>query len=75
MPAIEYAFDEEQTPLPDLGGIQKTLSKRTRHRRALMRMMFEYFETDRLIFCLDPNNLDLLHDFYTDRSQDQAVGN
>lgn len=68
VPAVEFVFDEENTPLPDLGGIQKTLAKRTRHRRALMRMLFDFYETDRLIFCLDPNNMDLLRDFYTDRS-------
>ena len=69
VPAIEYVFDEEDTLLPDLGGIQKTLGKRTRHRRALMRMLFDFYETDRLIFCLDPDNMDLLQDFYTDRSK------
>ncbi|MCW1952223.1 MAG: DUF5928 domain-containing protein, partial [Octadecabacter sp.] len=54
--------------LPDLGGIQRTLGKRTRHRRALMRMLFDYFETDRLIICLDTANLDLMQDFFSDRS-------
>ena len=68
VPAVEYVFDEENTPLPDLGGIQKTLAKRTRHRRALMRMLFDFCETDRLVICLDPNNMDLLRDFYADRS-------
>ncbi len=68
VPAIEYLFNEENTPLPDLGGIQSTLEKRTRHRRALMRMLFDYYETDRLIVCMDPSNLDLLHDFFSDRS-------
>jgi uncharacterized protein DUF5928/core-2/I-Branching enzyme len=68
VPAIEYLFNEESTPLPDLGGIQSTLEKRTRHRRALMRMLFDYYETDRLIVCMDPGNLDLLHDFSSDRS-------
>lgn len=68
VPAIEYLFDEESTWLPDLGGIQRTMEKRTRHRRALMRMLFDYYESDRLIICLDPNNMDLLKDFYTDRS-------
>ncbi len=68
VPAIEYLFNEEDTPLPDLGGIQTTLGKRTRHRRALMRMLFDYFETDRLIVCIDPANLDLLNDFASDRS-------
>ena len=68
-PLIEYLFNEEETPLPDLGGIQKTLGKRHRHRRALMRMLFDYFETDRLIVCMDPTNLDLLNDFASDRSK------
>lgn len=68
IPAIEYLFNEETTPLPDLGGIQKTLGKRTRHRRALMRMLFDYYETDRLIVCMDPGNLELLQDFESDRS-------
>jgi|TARA_B110000908_G_scaffold166751_1_gene218427 hypothetical protein len=33
-----------------------------------MRMLFDYFETDRLIVCMDPRNLDLLEDFAADRS-------
>ncbi|MGR3502004.1 DUF5928 domain-containing protein [Pseudaestuariivita sp.] len=66
VPCIEYLFNEEATALPDLGGIQGSLSKRHRHRRALMRMLFEYYGTDRLIICLDPANLDLLQDFCTD---------
>ena len=68
LPAIDYLFNEDSTTLPDLGGIQGSLEKRTRHRRALMRMLFEYYETDRLIICMDPANLDLMQDFYTDRS-------
>ncbi len=68
VPSIEYLFNEEDTPLPDLGGIQSTLEKRTRHRRALMRMLFEYYDSDRLIVCMDPGNLDLMHDFFSDRS-------
>jgi hypothetical protein len=68
VPAIEYVFNEEHTPLPALGGIEKTLEKRTRHRRALMRMLFDYFETDRLIVCMDPSDLYLLEDFAADRS-------
>jgi hypothetical protein len=68
LPAVDYLFNEEDTDLPDLGGIQTTLDKRTRHRRALMRMLFDYHETDRLVICLDPSNIDLMHDFYSDRS-------
>lgn len=66
--AIDYLFDEEGTELPDLGGIQTTLEKRTRHRRALMRMLFDYYETDRLLICLDTASIDLIQDFYADRS-------
>ena len=68
IPAIDYLFNEADTPLPDLGGIQSTLTKRTRHRRALMRMLFDYYETDRLLICLDTANLDLMQDFFADRS-------
>ncbi len=67
LPAIEYLFNEESTGLPDLGGIQTTLEKRMRHRRALMRMLFDYYETDRLLICVDPSNVDLMQDFYADR--------
>lgn len=66
-PTVEYLFNEEATALPDLGGIQSTLEKRTRHRRALVRMLFDYYGTDRLVFCLDPSNLELMQDFYSDR--------
>ncbi len=68
VPATEYLFNEEGTDLPDLGGIQASLGKRTRHRRALMRMLFDYHDTDRMIVCMDPGNLDLLEDFCCDRS-------
>ncbi|MEM9476214.1 MAG: DUF5928 domain-containing protein [Pseudomonadota bacterium] len=73
VPTVEYLFDEESTPLPDLGGIQATLAKRARHRRALMRMLFDYYETDRLVVCMDPANIDLLRDFYADRSQTKLL--
>lgn len=68
VPAMEYLFNEEHTPLPNLGGIQSTLGKRTRHRRALTRMLFDYYESDQLIVCLDPGAIDLLQDFAGDRS-------
>lgn len=73
IPTIDYLFDEEGTALPDLGGIQSTLEKRTRHRRALMRMLFDYFETDRLAIAMDPNNMDLMRDFYADRSTTRLI--
>ncbi len=68
VPAVEYLFDEAATRLPDLGGIQTTLAKRNRHRRALVRMLFDYYHSDRMIMCLDPAGADILRDFAADRA-------
>ncbi len=68
MPCVDYLFNEENTDLPDLGGLQRTIGKRMRHRRALIRMLFDYFQSDRLVICLDPSMLDMLKDFDADRS-------
>ncbi|MEL7026240.1 MAG: DUF5928 domain-containing protein, partial [Pseudomonadota bacterium] len=73
IPALEYVFDEDGPNLPDLGGIEESLGKRARHRRALMRMLFEYYETDRMIVCLDPSNFELVKDFYADRSNTKML--
>ena len=67
LPTLDYIFNENTAHLPDLGGIQSTLEKRTRHRRALMRMLFDYYDTRRLLICIDPANVDLMQDFYADR--------
>ena len=67
IPAIDYLFHEEHTPLPDLGGIEAALFKRTRHRRALLRMLYDYYQSDRLLICLDPSAIELMHDFHSDR--------
>ena len=69
LPAVDYLFNEEATDLPDLGGIQSTLAKRMRHRRSLVRMLFDTWETDRLILCVDPSNVELIQDFYADRAR------
>ena len=67
LPCVDYLFDEEATPLPDLGGIQSTLEKRQRHRRAMLRMLFDWHGSDRMVICLDTSRLDLMQDFYADR--------
>jgi hypothetical protein len=68
IPCIEYLFSEEHTPLPDFGGIEKSFHKRARHRRTWIRMLFDYFKTDRMVICLDSDGVDLIRDFYNDRS-------
>ena len=65
---VEYLFDEEDCGIPHLGGLERTLEKRNRHRRALVRMLFDYYQTDRLMVCLDPNNIDLMRDFSADKT-------
>tara|TARA_R110002096_G_scaffold408513_5_gene607649 strand:+ start:2529 stop:4106 length:1578 start_codon:yes stop_codon:yes gene_type:complete len=69
LPTVDYLFNEDATPLPDLGGIQNTIEKRTRHRRALVRMLFDYWGQDTLIVCIDPANVDLMQDFASDKSR------
>ncbi|MEM9434732.1 MAG: DUF5928 domain-containing protein [Pseudomonadota bacterium] len=66
---VEYLFDEEETLIPDLGNIESTMGKRNRHRRALLRLVFEHYQTDRLIICLDPSRLDLILDLFSDQAQ------
>jgi hypothetical protein len=68
IPAVHYLFNEQATPLPDLGGIETTMEKRMRHRRALVRMLFEHWQTDRLLLCVDPGSIELIQDFAQDRA-------
>ena len=68
LPAVDYLFNEASCPLPDLGGIQTTLEKRTRHRRALVRMLFDWWQADTLVLCIDPANVDLMRDFASDKA-------
>ncbi|TRW98142.1 beta-1,6-N-acetylglucosaminyltransferase [Paracoccus sp. M683] len=68
IPAVDYLFNEDQASLPDLGGAETTLAKRQRHRRALLRLLFDQFESRRMVICLDPSALPLLSDFTADRA-------
>lgn len=72
LPAAEYLFHEMEG-LPDLGGIEKTMEKRTRHRRALVRMLFDWHRSDRLMICLDPADIDMMRDFNSDRAETRLL--
>lgn len=65
--AAEYVFNEDGG-LPDLGGIERTLSKRNRHRKALLRMLYDYYQTDRLVICVDPSDFDVMRDLASEKA-------
>jgi hypothetical protein len=67
--AVAYAFNEADTPLPNLGGIETSLDKRSRHRRALLRLLFETSDSDRLVLCVDPASIDVIRDLHEDRAR------
>lgn len=69
IPAMDYVFNEQQAHLPDMGGVANSVGKRERHRRALVKLMFDQFGTDRLVFCVDPSAISLIADFEADRTQ------
>ena len=55
--------------MPDPRGILTLLEKRTRHRRALLRMLFDRWQSDVLLVCIDPANTDLIRNFYHDTAK------
>ena len=68
MPFQECILREDVKELPELGGILFNYQKKACHRRPFMRMLYEYYETEKLAICLDPSNIDLIRDFASDRN-------
>ena len=68
IPAVDYLFNETDAQLPDMGGIEKTVAKRERHRRALISLLYDEFDDPRLAICLDPSALGLIQDFVADKA-------
>ncbi|HRO13585.1 MAG TPA: DUF5928 domain-containing protein [Paracoccus sp. (in: a-proteobacteria)] len=73
IPAVNYLFNELEAELPDMGGTETTLAKRERHRRALVRMLFEQFDSRCLAICLDPAALGLIQDFLGDAAESRLL--
>ncbi|TFL17635.1 DUF5928 domain-containing protein [Jannaschia formosa] len=69
LPALGYLFHDEEVALPDLGGIESSLAKRSRHRRAVLRLIFDALATDRLAICAEPGDLGLLLDVRAGRAE------
>ncbi|PRY23777.1 core-2/I-Branching enzyme [Aliiruegeria haliotis] len=67
IPTAGFLFNDEHAPLPDLGGIEKGLQKRARHRRVLIRMLYGFHGSRSLVICLDPSMRELMEDFRSDR--------
>ncbi|GAD55055.1 DUF5928 domain-containing protein [Limimaricola cinnabarinus] len=66
--AFDYLFDEEVADLPPMGGIEHDLAKRSRHRRATLRLLYELHATDRIALCIDPSRIDLIRDVMKDKA-------
>ncbi|MBU2956425.1 DUF5928 domain-containing protein [Paracoccus sp. 1_MG-2023] len=73
IPAVDYIFNELQANLPEMGGVASSVGKRERHRRALVKLLFDQFGTDRLVFCADPSAVSLIKDFDNDRSETRVL--
>ena len=73
IPAYGYVFNELQAGLPDLGGMASTLAKRERHRRALLRLLFDDTQSHRIALCIDPSALSLATDFAEDRAETRIL--
>lgn len=61
---VEFPFNEGSCPMPDLGGIEETLDKRNRHKRAVVSLLFDSLQTDRLVMCLDLSEVDEMKDLF-----------
>lgn len=64
--SMGYLFDAPNVVLPDLGNVESSREKRTRHRRAFLKLLFEQQATERLMICLDPSNTETIRDFAGD---------
>ena len=73
MPTLGYLFEEESKNLPTLGGILSNHEKKNRHRRLLLRLLFEHFQCDRMMICLDPSALDTLADLQADAAETRIL--
>jgi len=69
----DYLFNETAAGCPDLGGLERSLDKRNRHRRAVVGLLFDHWKTDRLVICVDPARTDLIADLRADRSETRVL--
>lgn len=73
LPGVDYLFNEAASACPDLGGLDRSLDKRNRHRRAVVGMLFDLWKTDRMVICVDPASIDVIADFQADRCDTRVL--
>ena len=62
-PSLGYLFDADEDPAIRVGGLERGLAKRNRHRHALMNLIFDALQTRRLVLCLDPSHAETIDEF------------
>ena len=62
LPSLGYLFDSQDDPEIPLGGLERGVAKRNRHRHALMNILFDALGTRRLMICLDPSRADAIEE-------------
>ncbi|MEO0342903.1 MAG: DUF5928 domain-containing protein [Pseudomonadota bacterium] len=69
IPGVGYLFNTNNAELPDMGGLDEHVDKRARHRRAVIRLLFDIYKSDQLVIGLDPESTEVLNDLALDRNQ------
>ena len=60
---LGYLFDWDRDPDLRLGGLERGLAKRNRHRHALMNLIYDALKTDRLMLCCDTSRAEAIDEF------------
>ena len=60
LPSLGYLFDSDRDPKIPLGGLERGLAKRNRHRHAMMNLIFDALDQRRLMLCLDTSRADTI---------------
>ena len=59
--------------LPDLGVIETALSQRNRHRKALIRFLYDSYQVTQLLICINPAEFECIQDFCTDTASTRLL--
>ncbi|MEO1490608.1 MAG: DUF5928 domain-containing protein [Pseudomonadota bacterium] len=62
MHGLGYVFDEDKPIGISLGNLEHGIAKRATHRHALMNVIFDRIEDDRMILCVDTSRTDIMSD-------------